>query len=212
VYLPSHFREDRPEVLRALMDAYPLAALISSGASGLVANHVPLLFDPSEGVHGVLRGHLARGNNQWRELAAGEVLVIFQGPQAYISPAWYPTKQETGKAVPTWNYATVHAWGPVEVYEDRARLRAFLGLLTERHEEARPNPWSVTDAPADYIDGLLGAIVGIEVRITRIEGKWKVSQNQPDRNRQGVATGLEAESGSSGVAMASLVLRNNGVS
>ncbi len=211
MYLPSHFREDRPEVLRELIAKHPLAALISNGDTGLEANHIPLLFDPTSGPHGVLTGHLARANTQWQEMANQEVLAIFQGPQAYISPDWYPTKHETGKAVPTWNYAVVHVWGTVEVFEGGSRLREFLTRLTQRHEGDRPTPWAVADAPADYIDNLLRAIVGIELRITRIEGKWKVSQNQPARNREGVVAGLKSEQGDEGSRMAEIISRNQTV-
>lgn len=211
MYLPSHFREDRPDVLRQLIEANPLAALVSTADAGLVANHLPLLFDPAEGPHGTLTGHLARANDQWQTFGSAEVLAIFQGPQAYISPAWYPTKHETGKAVPTWNYAVVHVWGTVETFEDPARLRGFLTRLTDRHEALRPIPWAVADAPADYIDNLLRAIIGVEIRITRIEGKWKASQNQPERNREGVVGGLKSELGDQGTAMAELISRNKTV-
>ena len=200
MYLPAHFREDRPEVLRALMADYPLAALVSSGEAGLAANHIPLLWAASDAPHGALRGHLARANNQWKELSASpDALAIFQGPQAYISPSTYPTKHETGKAVPTWNYATVHAWGTVTIHEDPGWLRTFLHQLTDANEQRRSNPWAVDDAPADYIEALLGGIVGIELRISRIEGKWKVSQNQPVRNREGAAADL------TGTPMANLI-------
>ena len=212
MYLPSHFREDRPDVLRQLMEAHPLAALVSTGDAGLVANHLPLLFDPAEGSHGTLTGHLARANNQWQTFGSADALAIFQGPHAYISPAWYPTKQETGQAVPTWNYAVVHVWGTVEVFDDTARLRSLLTRLTARHEEPRPDPWSIADAPPGYIDNLLRAIVGIEIRIHRLEGKWKVSQNQPERNREGVVAGLKAELGEQGTAMAELIRGNQTVS
>lgn len=211
MYLPSHFREDRPEVLRQLIEAHPLAALVSTGASGLLANHLPLLLDPAEGPHGTLTGHLARANDQWQTFGSAEALAIFQGPQAYVSPAWYPTKHETGKAVPTWNYAVVHVWGAVEVFDDPARLRGFLTRLTDRHEESRPSPWAVADAPPEYIENLLRAIVGIEIRITRIVGKWKVSQNQPEWNREGVVAGLKFEQGEQGAAMAELISRNKTV-
>lgn len=211
MYLPSHFREDRPEVLHRLMQEYPLAALVSLGPSGLVANHLPLLFDPSVGPCGSLTGHLARANDQWKGFGQAEVLAIFQGPQSYVSPAWYPTKQETGKAVPTWNYAVVHVWGTVEVFEDPTRLRDFLSRLTDRHEAARPQPWAVADAPPGYIDNLMRAIVGFEIRITRIEGKWKVSQNQPERNREGVVGGLTSERGASASEMVELISRNRTV-
>ncbi len=212
MYLPSHFREDRPDVLRQLMEAHPLAALVSTGDAGLVANHLPLLFDPAEGPYGTLTGHLARTNDQWQTFGSAAALAIFQGPHAYISPAWYPTTQETGQAVPTWNYAVVHVWGTVEVFDDASRLRSLLTRLTARHEEPRPDPWSLADAPGGYIDNLLRAIVGIEMRIHRLEGKWKVSQNQPERNREGVVAGLKAELGEQGTAMAELIRGNRTVS
>lgn len=211
MYLPSHFREDRSEVLHRLIREYPLAALISNGPSGMVANHLPLLFDSTAGPCGTLTGHLARANDQWRDFGQAEVLAIFQGPQSYISPDWYPTKHETGKAVPTWNYAVVHVWGTVEVFEDPTRLRDFLTRLTDRQEATRPTPWAVADAPAEYIDNLTRAIVGFELRITRIEGKWKVSQNQPERNREGVVAGLTAEPGALGADMAEVISRNRTV-
>lgn len=203
MYLPPHFQEDRPEVLRALIAEFPLAALVTLGPDGLAANHVPLLYDPEPGPLGTLRGHLARGNPQWRSFQEDvEALAIFQGPQAYVSPNWYPTKQETGRVVPTWNYAVVHAYGRLSVYSDPDRLRAFLDDLTAQHEAGQPKPWTPADAPAEYIQGLLQGIVGIDIAITRLEGKWKVSQNQPEANRTGAAAGLEAIGES---AMASLI-------
>lgn len=203
MYLPPHFQEDRPEVLRALIAEFPLAALVTLGPDGLAANHVPLLYDPEPGPLGTLRGHLARGNPQWRSFQEDvEALAIFQGPQAYVSPNWYPTKQETGRVVPTWNYAVVHAYGRLSVYSDPDRLRTFLDELTAQHEAGQPKPWTPADAPAEYIQGLLQGIVGIDIAITRLEGKWKVSQNQPEANRTGAAAGLEAIGES---AMASLI-------
>ncbi|HVW87061.1 MAG TPA: FMN-binding negative transcriptional regulator [Bryobacteraceae bacterium] len=191
MYTPAHFREDRPDVLRDLIGKYPLAALVTIGPDGLEANHIPLLFDPDPAPHGTLRGHLSRANRQWQNLRPDvEALAIFQGPQAYISPNWYPTKQETGRVVPTWNYAVVHAYGSLRVYDDPARLRSFLDRLTAIHEAKQPVPWKPADAPPEYIEGLLKAIVGIELTITRLEGKWKVSQNQPAENRAGVAAAL----------------------
>ena len=164
MYLPPHFREQRPEVLHSLMRAHPLAALITHGPGGLDANHIPLLPDPDTQV---LRGHLARSNPQWQNLPAGtEALAIFQGPAAYVSPNLYPTKQETGRAVPTWNYAVVHAWGELTVYSEPDRLLSFLEQLTAEHEATEPVPWMPADAPAAYIEGQLRAIVGIELRIT----------------------------------------------
>ena len=204
MYLPPAFREDRPEALRELMAEYPLAALVTHGPDGLVATHVPLLYDPEpagpSAPLGTLRGHLARANPQGQ--FEGEALAIFQGPDAYVSPNWYPTKREHGRAVPTWNYAVVHAHGRMTVYSDPERLRGFLDRLTARHEAGQAVPWQPSDAPPDYIEGLLRGIVGIEIAVTRLEGKWKTSQNQPAANRAGAAEGLEA-SGKS--AMAGLV-------
>jgi transcriptional regulator len=192
MYLPEHFREDRPEVLRELMEKFPLAALVTLGSEGLVASHLPLLYDPEPVPWGTLRGHLSRANGQWRDYRPEvEALAIFQGPQAYISPNWYPTKREDGRVVPTWNYAVVHAYGTLSVYSEPERLRAFLDRLTAMHEAGQIRPWMPADAPPEYVEGLLKAIVGVELVITRMEGKWKVSQNQPAENRLGAAEGLE---------------------
>jgi transcriptional regulator len=206
MYLPTHFEETRVEVLHDLIRACPLGALVTQTAGGLDANHVPFEIDPDPAPFGTLRGHVARANPVWRE-AAPEVLVIFQGPSAYISPAWYPTKAETGKVVPTWNYAVVHAHGRLRVIDDRAWLRAFVERLTARHEAARPEPWHVTDAPADYIDSMAGAIVGMEIPVARLVGKWKVSQNRGPADREGVVAGLLREGGPAAAAMAELVRR-----
>ena len=187
---------------------YPLAALVTYTPTGLVANHIPFEIDPDPAPFGTLRGHLARANPQWRSLSDTPALAIFQGPSAYVSPAWYATKRETGKVVPTWNYAVVHAHGPVRVVDDRDWLRSFVTRLTERHESARPDPWELTDAPADYIESQLAAIVGIEMSIARLEGKWKASQNRPEADRAGVVEGLVREGGD--VAMAALVRQAGG--
>jgi transcriptional regulator len=203
MYIPEHFKQENPEELRALMAEYPLAALISSGPEGITANHIPLLFDPNPAPLGTLRGHLARGNPQWKHFPA-DILAIFQGPQAYISPNWYPTKLEHGRVVPTWNYAAVHVWGEVSIHPEPDWLRAFLDKLTATNEASQLKPWMPSDAPGAYIDGLLKGIVGIEIAVTRIEGKWKTSQNQPEANRKGAADGLEAQSGP-GNAMAALI-------
>lgn len=209
MYLPKHFEETRVEVLHELIRAQPLGALVVMTASGLDANHIPLEIDPDPAPFGTLRGHIARANPLWREAARdAEALVIFQGPGTYISPAWYATKQETGKVVPTWNYAVVHAHGPVRFIDDRAWLRGFVERLTNRHEAARPDPWQITDAPADYIDKQLGAIIGLEIPLTRLVGKWKVSQNRPAQDRDGAAAGLSREGGESAAAMARLVRRS----
>jgi transcriptional regulator len=197
MYLPPHFKEKRPEVLRALMAEFPLAALVTLTPDGLIANHIPLLYHPEPAPCGTLRGHLARANRQWQDFQPDtEALAIFQGPQAYISPNWYPTKQEHGRAVPTWNYVTVHAYGRLTAFADSLRLRSFLDALTATHEATEPKPWAPADAPPDYINGLLRAIVGIEIAVTRLEGKWKVGQNQPSPNREGSAQALEASGNS----------------
>jgi transcriptional regulator len=209
MYLPRHFEETRVEVLHELIRTHPLGALVTLGRDGLDANHIPLEVDPGPAPLGTLRGHIARANPLWRDAAGGvEALVIFQGPSSYISPAWYPTKQETGKVVPTWNYAVVHAHGALRFIDDRAWLRAFVETLTNRHEAARRNPWKVTDAPADFIDTMVGAIVGLEVRITRLIGKWKVSQNRPAPDRQGVVEGLLQRGDHPAAEMADLVRRS----
>ena len=206
MYLPKHFEETRVQVLHELIHAHPLGALVVLTSAGLEANHIPLEVDPDPAPFGTLRGHIARANPLWRESARDtEALVLFQGPGIYISPAWYATKQETGKVVPTWNYAVVHAHGPVRFIDDRAWLRAFVEQLTNRHEAARPEPWRITDAPADYIDKQLGAIIGLEIPITRLVGKWKVSQNRPPQDRDGAVEGLSREGGDAGAAMARLI-------
>lgn len=193
MYLPAHFKEERLDVLHGLMRAHPLAALVTVGPHGTVADHLPLEIDASASPLGTLRGHFARANPAWREHPAGtKVLAIFQGPQAYVSPSWYPGKQRDSRVVPTWNYVIAHAYGPLRVIEDAAWLRALVGRLTTEHEATRPSPWKVEDAPTDYIDRMLNAIVGFEIPIVRIEGKWKLSQNRSAEDRTGVAQGLEA--------------------
>ncbi|SDL99449.1 FMN-binding negative transcriptional regulator [Pseudomonas indica] len=191
MYLPSAFRvEDLPH-LHAQIDASPLAILVTLGAQGPEASHLPLLLDPQAGEFGTLHGHFARANPQWRQLADGaEALVIFSGPDAYVSPGYYPSKAEHGKAVPTWNYIAVHAYGQAEIYDDPQRLRALVSRLSERHEQGRAHPWSVDDAPPGYIDGMLRAIVGFSLPIRRLEGKWKLSQNRNAEDFAGVRDAL----------------------
>jgi transcriptional regulator len=203
MYRPSYFREDRPEVLHALIRAHPFAQLITAGEQGLVANPLPLLLNPEASANGTLRGHLARANDQVGALrTGGQALVIFQGPQAYISPSWYLSKAEHGKVVPTWNYVAVHAWGVPRVIDDAAWLRQLIEDLTVSQEQHRPKPWAVGDAPEDFIATMVKAIVGIEIPIDRIEGKWKASQNRSEPDRHGVVEGLRAEGNE---AMADLV-------
>ena len=206
MYVPKHFEETRVEVLHELIRAQPLGALVTLTPGGLDANHIPFEVDPEPAPFGTLRGHVARANPVWKDAARdAQALVIFQGPGAYISPSWYPTKKETAKVVPTWNYVVVHAHGMLRVIDDRAWLRAFVERLTDRHEAGRREPWQVTDAPADFIDAMVGAIVGIEVPIARLIGKWKVSQNRPEADREGAAAGLREDGHAAAVAMAELV-------
>lgn len=191
MYLPKHFAEDDVAEMHALMRAHPLATLVSHGPDGLNANHIPLLLD-GIGTFGTLQGHVARANPLWKPgQVVGEVLVVFRGEQSYISPSGYATKAEHGKVVPTWNYATVHAYGELKVIEDPDWIFGQISALTATNEAALPQPWAVTDAPADYIEKMLGAIVGIEITIDRLLGKWKVSQNQPAANQASLIAALE---------------------
>jgi transcriptional regulator len=205
MYRPSYFREDRQEVLHALIRSHPFAQLVTMREQGIEANPLPMLIDPQASPNGTLRGHLARANDQVAALrAGGQALVIFQGPQAYVSPSWYPSKAEHGKVVPTWNYVAVHAWGIPRVIDDAAWLRRLIEDLTVSQEQGRNDPWAVGDAPEDFIATMVKAIVGIEIPIDRIEGKWKVSQNRSEPDRRGVIEGLRAEGNE---AMAELVER-----
>jgi transcriptional regulator len=192
VYIPPLHQEDRVDVLHDAIRRTGLATLVTLTGAGLIASHVPMLLDPDPAPYGTLLGHLARPNPQARGATPGvQALAIFQGPDAYITPSWYATKRETGTVVPTWNYVTIHAYGPVEFFNDTERLRAIVTRLTEREEAARAEPWAVTDAPADFIDGMLKGIVGFVLPIARLEGKWKMSQNRPAEDRAGVVDGLE---------------------
>ena len=191
MYQPSHFVEQDPDALLALMKSAPLATLIRGGAE-LAADVLPLEVDRIGGGWR-LTGHVARANTLWREADGQPVLALFQGPQAYVSPNWYPSKTQHGKAVPTWNYTMVQVHGRLRAIEDPAWLLAFVTRLTERHEGGRAMPWHVTDAPADYIDSMLRAIVGIEIEVTRLEGKYKLSQNRSAEDRTGVVLGLESD-------------------
>lgn len=190
MYQPPHHREDRLDVQHALIERHPFGLLISTGPDGLLANGLPFLLRREAGALGTLAAHMARANEQWRTLDGQSVLVVFQGPQTYITPAFYETKRETGKVVPTWNYAMVQARGLARVHADPAWLDGQIGALTDRHEEKRPRPWAVEDAPRPYIESQMRGIVGVEIEIAAIEGKWKVSQNRPEADRRGVAEGL----------------------
>lgn len=191
MYLPKHFEQADATTLAALMLERPLATLVVPTPAGPTADLIPLEFHPSLGPHGTLRGHVARANPLWRH-AGVSALAVFQGPQAYVSPNWYPSKREHGKVVPTWNYTMVQARGTLRAIEDAPWLRLLVGRLTDRHESSQPEPWKVSDAPEDYVRQMLGAIVGIEIELTSLQGKWKVSQNRATPDRLGVADGLVA--------------------
>ena len=208
MYLPSHFEENRSEQLHALLRQHPLGLLITqNGAGELAANSIPFMLEADpDGGPGILRGHVARANPIWKEARTDvDSLVVFQGPQAYISPSLYPSKEATGKAVPTWNYIMVQARGALSVIDDASWLRAFVTRLTERHEAERPAPWAVSDAPPDYIDSMLKAIVGIEIKLRTLQGKWKVSQNRTPADQQGVVSGLHQQGDAPAQAMAQAI-------
>jgi transcriptional regulator len=203
MYRPAAFREDDIAPISALIRDHPLGVLITSGAAGVRANLLPFLL-VRDGQGHVLKAHLARANDQAADLAqGGEAVVMFLGPSAYVSPSWYATKAESGRVVPTWNYAAVEARGTPRIVDDPLWLRAQIEDLTHSQEGGRPQPWAVGDAPDDYIDAMIRAVVGVEIALHALEGKWKVSQNQPDANRLGVIDGLSGENG--GSAMADLV-------
>ena len=209
MYIPKHFEEPRIDVMHELMRARPLATLVTLSTGGLEANHIPIHLDDAPAPFGTLRGHVARANPMWLDLATDvEALAIFHGPDSYITPSWYATKKETGRVVPTWNYAVVHACGTLRVIDDAAWVRAQLEALTAHNEAGLAQPWAVSDAPHEYTEKLLEAIVGFEIAITRLSGKWKVSQNQPKQNQASVIEGL-GSSGKRGAAeMAALVAAN----
>ncbi|KQU76787.1 MULTISPECIES: FMN-binding negative transcriptional regulator [unclassified Rhizobacter] len=207
MYAPRHFEETRPEVLHELVRSHPFGLLVTQDAHGeLAANALPFLLEHDAAGRAVLRGHVARANPLWqaarRDVAS---LVVFQGPQAYVSPGWYATKAEHGKVVPTWNYVMVQARGRLQVHEDAPWLLSLVTRLTQRHESTLPQPWAVADAPADFVDGLLRAIVGIEIPVDALVGKWKVSQNRSSADREGVAAGLRAQGGDDADTMSRLV-------
>lgn len=207
MYTPKHFEETDIGILHELMKLHPLATVVTSADGELVVNHLPLLTYKDGGEFGVLRGHVARANPLWRQFTgAAEAVAVFQGPQAYISPSWYPSKHLDGKQVPTWNYAVVHAHGRPRVIEDTDWLYAHLNDMTDEHESEHALPWKVSDAPKDFTDKLLNAIVGIEMPIARMDGKWKVSQNRTRGDRLGVAAGLASRSSEQSQAMVHIVM------
>jgi len=205
MYIPRVNKEERIPVLHKLMEDQPFASLITMGSSGLFASHIPMVLQQNGG-KGQLRGHISRANTQWRDYTPSvEALAIFSGPQHYITPNWYPEKQETGKVVPTWNYAVVHAYGYLKIIEDAEWLMAHLASLTNIHEAGSTVPWKVRDAPADYVASQVKGIVGLEMTVERLEGKWKVSQNRSEQDRNGVAKGLTELSTAESLAMKALV-------
>ena len=207
MYVPAHFEENRPEVLHQLISDQPFGTLVTTGPNGLDANHLPFEFAPAEGSHGKLRAHVARANPVWQEVASQpDTLVIFQGPAAYISPNWYPSKHEAHRQVPTYNYMVVHAHGKIVVRDDEAFVRGLVARLTRAMEANEPRPWKMGDAPADYISQMLGAIVGIEIEVTRLVGKWKLGQNKEARDRRGAVDALLASGGEAQEAVAEAML------
>lgn len=211
MYCPAHFAEHDDAALRDLIRRQPLATLVTLGSDGLQVDHVPLLLAENDEGAPVLRGHVARANPMWKQLSPGAPAVaVFHGPDTYVSPSWYPTKRQHGKAVPTWNYTTVHARGPMRVIEAADWLRAQVEALTAQQEAGLDEPWKVDDAPPDYIEKMLAAIVGIEIEIATLEGKCKASQNQPAENRAGIVRALEAAGDDDSREMARLVARDDG--
>ena len=207
MYIPRAHNEERVTVLQKLIEDQPFASLITVGSSGLFASHIPMVLEQN-GPMGQLRGHISRANTQWRDYNPSiEALAIFSGPQHYITPNWYLEKQDTGKVVPTWNYVVVHAYGYLNIIEDAEWLRTHLASLTSIQEAESPVPWKIGDAPEDYIAALLKGIVGLEMTIERLEGKWKVSQNRSDEDRNGVAKGLAELNTAESLAMKALVER-----
>jgi transcriptional regulator len=207
MYQPAPFVETNPDALHGLITAHPLGLLMTLQDGVISADPVPFLLDPQAGPHGTLKAHVARANPLWKAHPAGaDVTVIFQSVEHYVSPGWYPSKAETGKVVPTWNYALVEVRGPLIVHDDALWLRAQVGALTERHEGARSEPWRVEDAPPGYIDAMLRGIVGIEIPISSIVGKFKLSQNRSDTDRAGVVAGLGVDGAD---AMAQMIAAQN---
>jgi transcriptional regulator len=211
MYQPPQFREDRLDVQHEFIASNPLGHLVTSGTTSLIANPLPFVLAASASPLGTLKGHLARANPQWQQMdAQQQALVIFQGINCYITPSWYETKQETGKVVPTWNYAAVHVYGKPRIIEDPDWLAAQIAELTRRQEAAFAEPWAVSDAPKSFIDAQIKAIVGIEIAIDRIEGKWKVSQNRPARDQRRVIEGLRSSGSDASRRMAELVANRSG--
>ena len=198
MYVPALFKEDNVAVLHDAIRQYGFGTLVTLNDTEMEASHIPMLLDPEPAPYGTLLGHLARANPQWKRVKPGiEALAIFLGPNTYITPSWYPTKQESGKVVPTWNYLAIHAYGTLRFFDDVEELRTHVTRMTETHEAPRAAPWAVSDAPAEFVDGMVRAIVGFRLPITKLEGKWKMSQNRPEQDVSGVLEGLTREDGES---------------
>lgn len=206
MYTPKHFEQPSVEVMHELIRTYPLATLITLGAEGLCVNHIPMHLSEMPKPNGLLSGHVPHSNPIWREASNGvEAIVVFQGPNAYITPSWYASKKETGKVVPTWNYTVVHAHGHIRVIDDAQWLRAHLEQITDQQEASLPHPWAVSDAPSNFTEKLLGTLVGIEIVINTLVGKWKVSQNRPEQDKVGMIEGLRSSHAFGASQMADLV-------
>ena len=206
MYVPKHFEESRVDVLHDLIIAHPFSTLVTMSSIDINANHIPLHLIQEAGQYGTLQGHVARANPVWSDLVNDvEALVIFQGPNSYITPSWYPTKQEHGKVVPTWNYVTVHAYGTLRVMDDPTWVKNQLESLTTQQEASFDKPWAISDAPVEFTDKMISAVVGIEILITKLTGKWKVSQNQPALNQAGVVQGLVSLGRSEATELAAVV-------
>jgi transcriptional regulator len=208
VYIPKHFAAPDDDAVRDLLQYHGAADLVTSTARGLLATLLPFVYEPSEDGPGRLLGHVARNNDQWREPALGEVLIIVRGPDAYVSPSWYATKTEHGRVVPTWNYVTAHVHGRLIVHDNPAWVESLVRRLTEKHEGHQRQPWSVDDAPPAFVAGQLRAIVGLEVEISRIDAKWKLSQNRSAADVDGVVAGLSGEEPAAAHAVAGLMRRD----
>jgi transcriptional regulator len=207
VYIPRHFAEERTDVLHAAIERAEFGTLVTLGAEGLIATHLPLVLEPGDGALGTLYGHVARGNSQWRDHVADvQALAIFLGPHAYVSPAWYATRL---KVVPTWNYLAVHAYGPLSTFDDAERLRSHVARLTRRQESGRGDPWRLAGQPDDFVASMLKGIVGVEIPIQRLEGKWKMSQNRPEADRLGAIDGLSASENPTEQAVAAIMREVN---
>ncbi|KPU97373.1 transcriptional regulator [Variovorax paradoxus] len=193
MYIPAHFAVTDPAALQRVIREHPLGMLVTHGPAGLDADHLPFEFDPEVGTHGLLSAHVARANDVWQRCPTGnEVMVVFRAAQAYISPSWFPSKHELHRQVPTWNYEVVHAHGTITVRDDERFVRGIVARLTRRHEAAEPRPWKMGDSAPDFIDDMLGRIVGIEIALTSLVGKSKLSQNKETRDRAGAAEALAA--------------------